>query len=310
MKEKKEKVKEPKVKMSKKRKIVYSVVSAVMLGGGVFAGIFLANYFTFTEVGYGTIAYAKSIEDDNEEIMTRYNAKSRSASQLVSDFKPNELAGIATTKLKEKEFYHITGIGEAVAEVSQDIHSTTIKNKDNYFVEQLSGGLISVAKRLTQQGTSANVFVGELGKDTTKGTWPSSPDKTYSELSAFEEEWGRDLTRPDCYIVSEKTLLTDKSSAVVEGDNIVVTLGLTPIDSVIRYVRQMKMVSDLSSYPSFRSIEVKMTLDASMNILERSVVEDYTVNKIGNHDTVGKLVEKFTYEENPHIPSMKEDCVY
>ena len=300
--------------MNKKLKIIISVASGLLLiGGGIPLGIFLSDLFTFKGVDYSSLD-ANANEDNMNALFTRYEAdKAKSASELSSSYSPSQLVMIAENNISKHEHVQTVGIGlvNAAMGVKQSIYSSVVRQGDNYFMENLSkSSFVSVAKRFYQSNTNDEIktFAGTL-IDEKKATWEKEAISSLT-LKEHEEAWGKDLSRSSIYIVSSKTVLSETIENV-EG-NIKVSLSLDPLNSVIRYVKQMVKVSDLSAPPAFHSVDIAYTISQDMKLLSREINEVYDVTSFGvvSKNTKGHLVESIYYDNEFAIPSLDEHFIY
>ena len=89
------------------------------------------------------------------------------------------------------------------------------------------------------------------------------------------------------YIITSKTILDEQSVVVnqISGENgetlYTFTVNLDPINSVALYVRQMKMVSQLGSYPEFSDVQNTFIIDENWNLVQIDVLEHYTQIAMG-----------------------------
>ena len=97
-----------------------------------------------------------------------------------------------------------------------------------------------------------------------------------------------------------------------EGNDIILSLELDPLTSVLRYVKNMKAMSDLDDYPVFHKMHVDMKLDSELNIKWVKSDEVYDVKSFGvtSKNTSGSTEETFSYDQKEEIPDLNTDCVY
>lgn len=302
--------KQTKQKMSKKAIIITSTVGVVVVALGVVGGTFLGKMIFVEEVDHSGINI-DSLDDDRNALMSKYNAnKTLSANELIKTFKPYELVNIGLNKIDEHEHVVTIGQGDVVA-MGQDqgIRAYTIKDGDNIMCESISAGILKIAKRFYQDKTNVKYYIGDCSSLTSYTFREDQLQETYS-ISDFIDAWGKDYTRPSIYIVSSKTV-TECSSKVNEDGNIEVSLELDPFSSVARYVKQMRLMSDLQKDPNFSKLHIDYVLDKDLNLLEDTTIETYKTYYLGLWvDTTGTIVEKRYYDEGINIPAITEDCDY
>lgn len=299
-----------KKKMSKKSIIITSIVSAVVIATGVGVGTFLGKMVFVEEVDHSDIN-ATSLDDNQVVLMQKYQAnKDKAPEQLIETFEPYELVNIGLNKIGEHEHAVTIGKGNVVA-MGQDqgIRAYTIKDGNDIMCESISAGILKIAKRFYQDSDSVKCYVGSCSSLTSYTFNEDQLKQTYN-LQDFENEWGRDYTRPSIYIVSSQTVI-EGSSKVNDKGQIEVSLELDPFSSVARYVKQMRMMSDLKKDPNFSKLHIDYVLDKDLNLLENTTTEAYKTYYIGMWvDTVGTVTEKRYYDEDIKIPALSEDCDY
>lgn len=290
---------------NKKNFIITLVITVLSIGCGVGAGLYLGQEFITPQIDYSSYNELE-LEDDNDALYNRYLSTNQSA--YLSTFKPYELVNISLKKLSKEVSYRSTDIGAVVAAgVTQTIYGTSIKENDSYFNESISNSsLVKVAKRFYQIDDQVSIYSGGVISSTI-ASWDSS---SLQEMSTedFEYLWGKTLDRSSIYIVSSKTIL-DEGKVEKIGTNYKVTLNLDPIKSVIRYVRQMKMMSDLSRSPDFTSVNITYTLDQNLRLLNCDINENYEVWKFGKHASSSHLTTTYYYQGSS-IPDLNTNCQY
>ena len=291
----------------KTRKIVtWIIVGAIALsftGTGIYFLVKLIKDQT-AEVDYSKLKDYE-LEDDQEQLMTRYN--STQEDDLSKVFNTCELANISINKFKEHKYYYSKTYGNASAVgINQTIRASVIKYGNNYFMENISSGLISTAKRFYQNGEIVKTYNGN-NIQVERAHWDES---SLEELSLVEhyEKWGKDLSRPLIYIISSKTVLNTSTTEVTQS-GYVVHLDLSPEYSILRYIRQMVSISNVKN-PIFESVHLDLTIDKDMNLAKMEVSESYSVVKVFRVNTTASLEETYTYDQKTKIPSLNENVNY
>jgi len=146
------------------------------------------------------------------------------------------------------------------------------------------------------QTQKATIYkASKVGDKTT--SYPESPTWEM-DLEAYKKEYG---TNPDApavpYIVSSKTVLVGTESvSSLGGDKYQISFKLTTDSSVINYVKQVKHMSGLQGYPTFKVINVTAVIDSSLRFVSLRFDEAYTVMYFGVMATCSGYVEsEFTY---------------
>ena len=261
-------VKKEKKPVSKVHIIVSVSITVVCLAIGGVGGYFIGKRFFPKEdsIDYSKLSDA-DFEDDQEALMRRYSVSK--ATDYTEEFKPYELANISINKIKEHDYVVNKTYGQVNAMgVEQSVRATAIKNKEEYFLENIScSKMVQTGKRFYQSGNTVTTYDGENVEED-KAKWKETP---LSELSLEEHEqtWGKDLSRPCIYIISSKTAF-DTSSAEKNDEGYVVRLDLSPKYSVLRYVRQMVSISPISD-PLFHSVQLNLFLKERSQIAPGSL---------------------------------------
>lgn len=145
--------------------------------------------------------------------------------------------------------------------------------------------MISVAECAVMEkgANSVNTIKGESIKETS-ANW-TGKQKSYS-LTEYVALAGNPISAVNPYIVSSQTVLNEKSVQISEiaaenGKQFAFSMGLDPINSVVNYVKQVKMTSGLSDYPNFDNVTMKVIIDENWNLVRTEVVENYRVSFSG-----------------------------
>ena len=291
-------------KINKKSVIAYTVSGSAVIALGVVTGILLGQNIFKVDAYKGLKADA--IEQDYSETYREF--KKASPSSYASKFSPVELANISLLKLSDYDNYYTLTEGQVLAAgVKQTIRSTTIKDGNNYFEESLSASsFVKSANRFYQDDESITWYKGKY-VELEKGDY-SSPKITKYSLEDFDEEWGKTLSQPCIYIISDKTCLSSGITESKEGYTI--NLDLHPTYSVLRYIKQMTMTGGLSQSPVFHSVKLIFELDKEMNLITFKTDEVYDVHMvIDAKNSKASLTQNYYYSERV-IPDITESTNY
>ena len=306
-------MKEKKPVNKKKAIIIYSVIGSILVAGGIGTGILLYQFFGFNGTDYSSINQ-NSLEMNVDGMMKQYKkANITSLNDATNKFSIPELANIAIYNSEEHESMTIIAKGEVTAtmNVKQSIRSYQVKKDNHYFLEQIShSSFVELAWRIYGDSTSTVTTKGSY-VDIEEGDFTTNPvNKDYTN-DEFENAWGKKLSSSMIYIISDKTVL-DTSTFSIEGNNLKLSLDLHPVYSVLKYVKQMVMTSDLSREPSFHNVHLDMEIDKDMVLQKVDVKEVYDVQSFGvtSKNTVGELHEVRYYNLNEDIPEMNTKSNY
>ena len=201
-----------------------------------------------------------------------------------------------------KQYGQVNAMG-----VAQTVRAASIKNKEEYFLENISASsMVQTGKRFYQKDGKVTTYNGE-NVETTKAKWNETPASELS-LEEHEAKWGKDLSRPLIYIISSKTS-KETSNSEKTSEGYTVHLDLSPKYSVLRYVRQMVEISPVTD-PVFETVQLTLHLDSNLNLLSTDVDESYSVVMVVTANSVAHLSETYTYDVETPIPALSQDLEY
>lgn len=297
----KTKIKEKKPFEFTKKSIIALIFVSI---AGIMTGIFVGGFFLGgPQVDYSQYSEAE-LRDANVASLSQ-----KAEGKLPTNFKSFEVFEIAEYRLFTHGSVYVYGTGKIDTIASQDILSIKAYENGMYYKESISKGLKSVGERdYFQEGqTSVDYHTASGITDKLTADWSVKKSKTLEEFCADN---GVPVNAFTPYIVSEKTLAVDYSDGGVKEIKLEngqtgyeFVLELDPIFSVLNYVKQMRNISQLSSYPVFDSIKLTCVVDASFKFLTIDTVEKYSVNYMGiNAACTGTLFEIFEYGKENVIP--------
>ena len=298
--------------IKKKSVIIYSIVGALLIAGGIGSGILMYQFFGFNGTDYSNIDQ-NSLEMNMEELTKRYQkANVSTVKDAVNKFNIPELANIAIHNSESHDSMSIIATGEVTAtmNVKQSVRSYQIKKNNHYFLEQIShSSFVELAWRMYGDDTNTTTNKGSyVGIE--EGNF-SNPTSTSYLNKDYEESWGKKMSSSMIYIISDKTVL-NTSTFTINGETLKLSLDLHPIYSVMRYVKQMVMTSDLGREPSFHEVHLDLEIDKDMNLSKVDIKEVYDVQSFGvtSKNTVGELHEVRYYDLNEDIPELTQKLSY
>ncbi len=298
------------IKKSKKKTMIITlsgVLGFLVIGTGL--GIFLGSYFSPKGMDYSNYS-ENEYEDDVEAIYAEYLSDT---TEDYLSYSPSDLANIAIFKFTSNPYTSTYLKSDAKAlGVTQKTYTHTIKNDETYFSESLSySTFVKIAKRFYEEDETIDIHVGSLknSNEGLSGEYSSTPDESLT-LEEYEEAWGLTLHDPLSYIISSKTTL-DTSSVTKEGDNYLITLDLDPTTSVLKYVKQIMKMSELSDSPEFENVHLELTLDLELNLKSTYIKEDYYVWIVGkNYTDVTSIATHEVFDVEQYVPSVNETITY
>lgn len=236
---------------------------------------------------YDPNAYSAEALRDSEELVLSWKEKS------VGSLSASQVFAVAEYNINNCDYFSITTkgingrekglISNSVA--PQDFWGYRYRNGDTGYFNYYSSGIMAV-KKVTKFNYSGGNYtcIDEVSGKTTQ--------KTSKE---YKDEVGCEATRPVDYIVSSKTVLTEKRNSASDG-LYTYTITIDTNKSVINYVKKMKYMSGLSDYPKFTSIQIKFVVDKDMNFISIEVHEEYKINYGLTVGCKGDFRYEFSYE--------------
>ena len=283
--------------------VTTAIVATVAISSGLIVGIFFGKNFFSPKTNYDGFNFL-DYEDDTASLMKKYQSNSN-----VSSYKPYELVNIAIEKFANNEHTKTVTHGEVnAAIVKQLIFAEDVRDGNEFYTESLSySSLVKCGVRFYQHADVIDEYKASKVEKDGKSNFPTSSKKTVT-FEDHETNWGKTLERPVIFIISSKTVLENELKNTNDGYEI--TMSLDPTLSVLRYVRQMKSISDLKRYPEFNSVKVTFTLDKDLNLVQMKSVEDYVVYVVGKNESVGTLTVDYYHDVNESIPTLDSNYPY
>lgn len=290
----KEKTKSKSFEFNKKSIIALIIVSLA----GILTGVFVGGYF----IGAPQIDYSKYKEVDLRDDVSALSAKV--GNNLPTKYTVVEVFETAEFRMFTHGGFCASGTGKVATIASQDIVGMkAFDGVDTYYKENISVGIKNVAERtLYKKGENATFWEADkINKKTFEVKYKEPKTRTYEDIA---EVGGVRADSFIGYIVSSKTVINknDKPKKITLEDGSAgyqFKLELHPVLSVLNYVKQMKNLSKLSSYPSFKDITLTVVVDEQYRFISIDTLEHYSVNYMGvNAGCTGTLFEKFEYKEN------------
>lgn len=235
--------------------------------------------------GFNPDEYKADVDSLYDEYLTN-------KSSFINSAKNPALVNVALEKYRRSDNSWSFGVGNADAGITvQTVRSAQVKRttlelvddkqvtKVEYFEEQISDGLIGVAKRSYQHGKDGpiDVYDGETtGAETANyNTSPSS-----MSVSAYKDYLGKSLDEMFIYIISDMTTISSSKKSL-GGGNLEINLSLNVSLATYYYKIQMKAISGLSNLPPFTNVNLTYTLSKDLDLKTLAVDETYTATKEG-----------------------------
>lgn len=294
--------------LSTKAKVLYISLTIICLAIGGFGGYIVSGYVFKNKRNLDDISedYLMQLEDDGAALLEQFNGANVN-SDLTETFSPVQLVDISLEKISKHQYVTSLqyGLVRAMGQ-NQTVRAASIKNDSGYFLENISAGAVSAARRFYQSNDQVKDIEGKK-VSTTSAKW-SDDNATTRSIEDHISVWGKDLSRPLPLIISSKTI--NSGTATKVGDEYRVSLSLHKDRSTIRYAKQMIAISGVEN-PIFESVDVQFLLDKNLNLIKWHSEENYQVDKImPGVETYGRLTEYFTYDQQKDIPDLTQNISY
>ncbi|MCR5333191.1 MAG: hypothetical protein K6E11_04165 [Bacilli bacterium] len=283
------------------------ILAGVIVGGlAVGAGTgYLIGHFGKTPEVVEEIKDLDAIEDNDANLLDRYEQVKKEGRNPVSVFSISELANISMSKFTSHEYSVAIGYGVANSAVNLDVRNYAIKNGDEYYEESLSkskGAInIVVCQRDYQHGNEKtspiDSYTGDIKTDAEHPDW-SKPTKTDYTAESYEEKFGKMVSRPSVYVVSSQSVLDEGSSVEKTADGYQLTMNLDTIKGIARYRKRMMNLSG-SNVKKFEYVHLTYYVDDDFNLIRSYVEEKYAAGIAGISANVeGSLSTYFFTDTN------------
>ena len=289
-------------KISWKRRLFNLATTCVL---GIITGSVLGSWYYNTtlkpQVDYPTDEVIATLQEDIDDVLASVLGKSLSDNEKENWVEIAKSQGLTPASLTASQnvqlaLFNITladsysaiGHGKCATIATQTVYGEITFDGQTYSSIQISlGTFAKIAVRSQMDKNNQNVIKQVRGSNIqeTSADWTGTP-QSYSQAEFIAMAGGLPSTVHP-YIVTSKTILDEKSVVInqVEGEQgeklYSFTVNLDPINSVALYVRQMKMVSQLGSYPEFSDVQNTFILDENWNIVQIDVLEHYTQIAMG-----------------------------
>lgn len=319
---KKKGIKKPTKKISWKKRLFNLSVITVL---GVVTGSVLGSWYFKTaltpQVDYSsyTDADIAKLQDNIDDILLTATGKANLSEADKKDWvtiaksnemspeklSPSQNAQLALFNITLADNYTAIGNGLVSTIASQTVYSERTFDGTNYQAISISlGTFAKVALKSTMQVDSDKVLhhTGNV-ISATEGSWENGKVENYTK-KGFIEFAGGLPSSISSYIISSKTVLNENEIQTnkMQDENgktlYKFTMPLHKVEGVLLYVRQMRMMSGLTSLPEFIDVENTFTIDEDWNLVQIDVKEHYTQIAMGVKATCeGTLSTTFKINE-------------
>lgn len=299
---KKKKKKKPLKKTSWKRRAFNLATTCVL---GIVTGCVLGSWYYNTtlkpQVDYPTDEVIATLQDDIDDVLASALGRTLSDSEkenwvdiaksqglTPADLTASQNAQLALFNITFADSYSAIGHGKCATIATQTVYGEITFDGQTYSATQISlGTFAKIAVRSQMDKDNQGLITQVRGSNITETSadWTGTP-QSYTQADFIAMAGGLPSTVHP-YIITSKTILDEQSVVVnqISGENgetlYSFTVNLDPINSVALYVRQMKMVSQLGSYPEFSDVQNTFIIDENWNLVQIDVLEHYTQIAMG-----------------------------
>ncbi len=285
--------------ISQKGNIVYkafrTLICLILIGCGVFGGYIVGDLVIGQIDTFDPSAYTASAYKEKESDIKAWEKKS------ITELSATQIFVVAQYKIENCGTYCVYTKGYDGGDkgkvttlgMTQDLYGYRYINGTKGYFDYFSTGIANVAKKTEYTVGEDKYYSFEGSLSGSEVTW--SPYKTdaglkYRTKAEYEEMAGVNPDSPIDYIVSRKTVVSEKNNGQVDG-MYSFTLNLNVTTSVLNYVKKMKYMSGFD-YPKFTNVELRFEVDKDMNFQNIYINESY---KVIGMSAVGKYKNEFHY---------------
>ena len=267
---------------------------------GALTGLFVGNYYIKNFMGGVTADFLPTeaaIRDDVSAVVSRCSGKSVTSLSATDNFI------MAEYKLSTRDYVHRSTKGTVTAAgVSQKLVSDKAYVAGEYFGEEISSGVVKLATKYYWVKGAENVTTYEGSVSGLSANYSGAAAQTKT-LDAFNSEMGVKADQFINYIVSSKTVKSQKYNGMVNGHHSF-TIELDPVLAAKNYMYKVKKTSGSNEYPSFEKISFDFEIGDDWTIYSMHCREVYKVaiKLLGRVTTTGDMTDTFSYDDNFVIP--------
>ena len=290
-------------KKKTKKQIIFQIITIVLIcAAGVGSGFYCGMLYLSSKipkVNYG--AYSEELLRPNiSEVQARTNGKNLSQVSAVDAFV------LAQYNVENCEKYISTSSSTLTHNFGkQSVYTYKHKYNGQILKKEIStSSMKSVANLIKYDGQDI-YYYGGTAKSATTAEWSNTFQK-YS-IESFKNVYGISPIDLVPYIVSEKTISSEDANATVAGKGVRLANGnyrfaisLDTKSSVINYVKQVKISSGSSAYPTFLQLDIVFEVTPDFKFASISSTEMYTFSYSGIAVTCsGILTTIYDYISTP-----------
>lgn len=276
-------------------RINYKLVAVLVLA--MISTYFLSTYIiaNFKTEFAAVVETEENIRDDVNAVMLKAEGKTPEQMSVVENFV------LAEYYLGKAENVAKNGLGKITAMgVTQGMFAKKYKKGNDYFIEEISSGVVSVAERQLYniENASIDIFSGSNIKDDGSAKWSKDKKETLS-YDDFKDKYGISPSDFIYYIVSSKTVKDSGKVETKANGNLVYFVELETNYSTMKYGKKINVTSGATKIPKFESIKITFEIDNNWQFQQIRYQESYQVAipALGSMyvPTKGDITENYTY---------------
>lgn len=286
-------------RVATKRGKVKSFISYALVGFvAVFFGYICGNFYivnVLNKVDYGAFTES-SLRDDNKYVYENILASNKGFLNTPA----GELFMAGEYVLSTQDSYYASTLGAIQPSIGskQDVWGYKKKTGNIIEVESASKGMLAIAEKYFYDTETKTAKIHKASKVNINGCSYLENPTWEMNLESFKKEYGASPDMPAIpYIISSKTVLAGTENVKDLGSGkYQLTFKLTTDSSVINYIKQVKHMSGLQDYPTFKVINVTAIIDKDFKFTYLRFDESYSVVYFGVMASCTGFVEsEFTY---------------
>ncbi|MBQ8444619.1 MAG: hypothetical protein IJX25_04635 [Clostridia bacterium] len=288
---------------------VLGVLALLGIFTGAGLGVWYFNTALKSNVDYNLdpAEYIGNVDDSFSSIglskETGWAEKAKAKGLTPADISVVDNILLCEYNAQQASSYEIIGTGKVLSlGIAQTVYSEKKFDGDAYSFVSISAGMLTVATCdvMNKAGNSVTIYQGQNPTDS-GATW-TSPETITSD--AFSELSGVMPNAVSPYIISEKTI--DSASEIVydsQSELYSFTVTLKPVESVLRYYKQVKRSGGLEANPEFYSIQITFNINENWQFVSTEITESYKAVKFGMPVTCdGTLVTNYSFDGEVTLP--------
>lgn len=206
------------------------------------------------------------------------------------DYSVLDNVGFIAGKLASRDCYHVESSNKVTAkaifgiEAEQNVVGSKDYSDGILISETISiGGAFAPSKAMQRYFGDGNILMRKAASDESSDwngldtEWAVNDLEIFSEQE-YEEKFGLPANEFSDFVINKETINSD-SRLKKADDKYILEITLNTELAPAYYVKQMKTMGELDSYPIFESIKMTITFDDTWTVFSVNTEEKYTSKK-------------------------------